>query len=111
MCIIYFLTYVKALDFLSYIFCCFGLDKSLANGVSVGIFEVGLGIKNLSNTLSPLSLSLASALVSFGGISYVLQSVFFLKNAKIKTAPFVSFTILKAVLSFAISFFVFSFVF
>ena len=105
------LSYVKALDFLSYLFCRLGLDKSLANGMSLGIFEVGLGIKNISSTLSPLSLSLTSALISFGGISYILQSVFFLKNVKIKTAPFVSFTILKAVLSFAISFLIFSFVF
>lgn len=105
------LTTLKVVDFISYLFCLLGFNSEIATSITLGVFEVGLGLGGFSHYLSPLTLAIVSALVSFGGISNLVQSLFFLKNAKIKTAPFISFSIIKAVFSFVIGFVVFFVIF
>jgi sporulation integral membrane protein YlbJ len=74
----------------------------LANGIVTGLLEATNGVKQLSraalnNGLTPsgistltlrVSLAAASAVISFGGFSIHAQTIHFIKNTDIKTAPY-----------------------
>ena len=75
--------------------------KTNGRAISVGMFECTKGLKLLaSGNFSLLSLPIACAIVSFGGLSVIVQSTAFLKKAKIKIAPFVLSKVLSAILAF-----------
>ncbi len=78
-------------------------DSVLAKGFAFSLIEVTGGAKIMASTQSVFLLPLISFSISFGGASIILQSVLFLKKAKIKTAPFVLSKLLSAVLSFFIT--------
>ena len=48
------------------------------NIAQIQVYEMTNGIKLLSNSYSPLSLSFISAIISFSGISIIMQSLSFL---------------------------------
>ncbi len=76
-------------------------NESYSGGLILGLFECTRGLKELS--LSPIgffSLPIATFICSFGGLSVIMQSLAFLKKAKIKTAPFLVAKILMAVIGF-----------
>lgn len=75
-------------------------SETLSKGVTLGLFESTKGLKILSSTPCFLSLPLSATLIGFGGLSVIMQSLIFIKNAKIKTAPFLTAKILGAVISF-----------
>lgn len=76
-------------------------SKSAAEGLCVGIFECTNGLKLLASTgIGFFTLPIATFICSFGGLSVIMQSVAFLKNAKIKTAPFVLSKLISAVIGF-----------
>ena len=78
-------------------------DKNLSSGVVVGLLEYTKGVKIISSGgISVLTLPFISALLGFGGLSIIMQSVAFIKKAKLKTAPFLIAKLLCAVLSFII---------
>jgi hypothetical protein len=78
-------------------------DDNLSYGVTVGLLEYTKGVKIISNGgISLLTLPFVSALLGFGGISIIMQSVAYIKKAKLKTAPFIIAKLLSAVLSFII---------
>lgn len=78
-------------------------DKNLADGIATGIFECTKGLKIIAaGGTSFLSLPLSAAICGFGGISVIMQSVAYLKKAKIKTAPFFLSKILAAIVNFCI---------
>lgn len=59
-----------------------GVDKQLSSSIISGIFEITkgcLGISNLSISISSKAI-ICSTLISFGGISTLLQSMAFIKN-------------------------------
>ncbi len=76
-------------------------DTHLSNGLVLGFFECTRGLRELSSAgMVFLSLPLATFICSFGGLSVIMQSVAFLKQAKIKIAPFFVSKILSAILGF-----------
>lgn len=78
-------------------------DDNLGLGFSLGIFECTKGLKTISNSgILFLSLPITCSLCGFGGISILMQSLAYLKKAKIKIAPFVFSKILSAILNFLI---------
>lgn len=64
------------------------LDASDISGFLYGLIEVTHGIKELSLSLSP-NIALICGLISFSGVSIIMQSMSFLKEAKIKTHTFI----------------------
>ena len=76
-------------------------EESVA--VSVGLIEFTKGAKALSVMgTNPLTLSLTNFIITFGGISVIMQSLAFLKKAKVKTAFFVLGKLVQAIISFVI---------
>ncbi len=83
----------------------FNSDAQTAKAFSVGIIECTKGCSQLS-TLSNVKLcaSLSSALISFGGISIIMQSLVYLLKAEVKPFTFILAKLLQMVLSFTMSF-------
>ncbi len=78
--------------------------ESRSNGLVLGLFECTRGLKELSmGGTGGLALPIACFICSFGGLSVIMQSIAFLKQAKIKTATFVSSKLLSAVLAFILA--------
>ncbi len=76
-------------------------DTLVSESLAVGMLECTLGITKLATGgITPLSLPIAGFLCGFGGFCIIAQSVTFLKNAKIKTAPFIIAKLLHGGLSF-----------
>ena len=74
-------------------------EESLA--VTVGLIEFTKGAKMLSNIgTTRLTISLANFIITFGGLSVIMQSLAFLKKAKVKTSFFVLGKLVQAVISF-----------
>lgn len=74
-------------------------EESLA--VTVGLIEFTKGAKMLSNIgTTRLTISLANFIITFGGLSVIMQSLAFLKKAKVKTSFFVFGKLVQAVISF-----------
>ena len=79
------------------------LTTNNATGFFASLLELTSGLKILSQNPNFLTLPLCAFLVSFGGLCIICQSIAFLKNAKIKTAPFVFSKLISAVLSFILA--------
>ncbi len=76
-------------------------SEHYSSGLILGLFECTRGLKALSlGGIGFLALPLATFICSFGGLSVIMQSLAFLKKAKIKTAPFFLSKALSAVLGF-----------
>ena len=74
---------------------------TLANGFVVGLLECSNGLTVLGSCgIGFLSLPIACFICGFGGISIIMQSLTYIKSAKIKTAPFLLAKVGQAVLSF-----------
>lgn len=75
--------------------------KTNATALILGLFESTKGYKALSiGKISFLSLPIATFICSFGGLSVIMQSVAFLKQGKIKIAPFFLAKVLMAIIGF-----------
>lgn len=74
----------------------------LSSGVMSGIVEMTRGVKMLSNVNCSLSYSLISALISFGGLSIIFQSLSFLSKTNIKGSKFIFAKFVQAILSFLV---------
>lgn len=84
----------------------FTCDQEVSKSIVLGIFECTKGLSILSNATPNLfTLSIASFICSFGGLSIIAQSIAYLKKAKIKTAPFILSKIISAVISFFVALF------
>ena len=79
-------------------------DINLAKGLIFGLLECTQGLKILSGLNSFIAIPLCSFLSGFGGLSVIMQSLAYLKKAKIKTTPFILAKVLSAVLNFCICF-------
>ena len=85
--------------------CLLTKNESLSKGIVFGLFESTSGLSIITNCkFSSVTLPICAFLTGFGGLSIIAQSICYLKNAKIKTAPFVLSKILSAVLSTIICF-------
>lgn len=75
-------------------------DGALSKAFLTGIFESIKGIKLISLCSSPLVLPLIGFVITFGGFSVITQTAIYLKEAKIKIAPFVLIKLLQAIICF-----------
>ncbi|MBR2391458.1 MAG: hypothetical protein IKB06_03080 [Clostridia bacterium] len=80
----------------------FNISNNDISGILYGILEVTRGAKTLSSSTSILSISFCSMILSFSGISIIMQSMAFLKNAQIKTRNFVLSKCVHSIVSFII---------
>ncbi len=64
----------------------FGIDTNVMSGIMSGIIEVTRGCLDIKNSTIPLTLAtpICCALISFGGLSILLQAITFLSKCKIK---------------------------
>ncbi len=76
-------------------------DEHISKSIVFGLFECTRGLSELSTAPFTLfTLPISSAICGFGGLSVIMQSIAYLKNAKIKTAPFLLSRLLSAVINF-----------
>ncbi len=79
-------------------------SQNLGKGLTFGLFECTQGLKVISTIKgSFLALPLSAFICGFGGLSVLMQSIAYLKKAKIKTAPFILAKIICAVLNFILA--------
>ena len=109
--IFYFLTQIL-LDFkiLSPLVALFSLifkNDAQSKSLAVGLLESTNGLKMLFSTnITFFTLPIASFICGFGGLSVIMQSIAFLKSAKIKTAPLLLGKVLAALINFILSVFI-----
>ena len=77
-------------------------NHTIAKGFVFGLLECTQGLKIISAFNG--SLPLCAFICGFGGLSILMQSIAYLKKAKIKTAPFLISKLFGAVLNFLICF-------
>jgi len=82
----------------------FNFSLSDCKGLLYGFLEVTRGCKSLSASSTFLSIALCSGVISFSGISIMMQSMAFLKNTKIKMHSFVLTKLVHMILSIFICF-------
>lgn len=76
-----------------------GINTNVFEGLLYGILEVTRGAKTLSSASGILPVVFTSGILSFSGISIIMQSMAFLKEAKIKAYTFTLFKCVHAILS------------
>lgn len=83
----------------------FTQNFNYAKAFCIGLVECTKGLKLISTISSCfISVSLSAGLVSFGGISIILQSIIYLKKAEVKTLFFIFGKLLQMIFSIIISF-------
>lgn len=85
-------------------------SSEISSGIVSGILEMTNGAKILSSNITPLTISAISMLISFSGISIIMQSFSFLSNVPVKKGLFIIGKILQAILSFFICLIISSFI-
>lgn len=75
-------------------------DRAISKAFLTGIFESIKGIKLISLCQSRLVVPLIGFVITFGGFSVITQTAIYLKEAKIKIAPFVLIKLLQAIICF-----------
>jgi len=68
-----------------------------------GIIEMTNGVKQLANTLSPISFALICSIISFSGLSIIIQSLSFLSVTPLKPHKFILGKILQAIICFLLA--------
>ena len=64
-------------------------DEQSASAVSLGLVEATIGCRELSALKSPLALPFAGFLITFGGVSILLQQFAYLQKAGVKALYFI----------------------
>ena len=77
-------------------------DGQSAKAVSLGLVEVTLGCRELSACHSRLSLPFAGLLITFGGVSILMQQLAYLQKAGVKPIYFVSIKFIQGIGCFLI---------
>lgn len=86
--------------FFVHIFKLLGINPECAKGVASGLIEMTRGCKDLSTISNPALLtSLSSGLISFSGVSIIMQSMAFLSGTQISTRYFLSVKVCQFVVS------------
>ena len=81
-------------------------DENIGKGVVFSVFECTKGLKEISlSGINFISLPISAAIIGFGGISVIVQSMAFLRSAKIKTAAFVLTKLFAAAINFIVGLF------
>lgn len=77
----------------------FKISLSQNSGLIYGLIEVTRGCKMLSSEFNNFSIALCCGIISFSGLSIIMQSMTFLKQAKIKMHSFVLSKLVHMILS------------
>lgn len=75
------------------------INQETLSGIIYGVVEVTHGVKALSMLQIP-NYAIVCSLISFSGISIIMQSLAFLKTAKIKARTFIFSKCVQAIISF-----------
>ena len=102
--IIDLLTNLNIFSFIPTLFHFSSEKTSFFNSVMSGIVEMTNGLKLLSTSLSPLSFAFISSIISFSGISIIMQSLSFLSETRLKPYKFILGKLFQALICFLISF-------
>lgn len=99
---------LKLLNFLSLalqkVFGILKINPSLADGISSGIIEMTRGCKEIASLNNDFySLVACTGLISFGGLSIILQSLTFLSGTKIKAGYFIFLKSCQALISMGVA--------
>lgn len=81
----------------------FGI-KNLSTGIAGGLLEVTRGCKLLSSNINVWSVCFACSVISFSGLSIIMQSINFLSKCKVKLGYFCLVKLLHSVLAFVLCF-------
>ena len=74
--------------------------QGVGNAVAFGFVEFTKGAKTLSSLgTTPLTVSLANFIITFGGVSVILQSLAFLKKAKVTASFFILGKFMQALIA------------
>lgn len=83
----------------------FTKNKEVSSSVAIGIIECTRGCKMLSSIgVNPLTASLSSLIISFGGVSIIMQSLIYLISCKVKPLFFIGGKIIQSLLAFTLSY-------
>ncbi len=86
-----------------------GGNKEVVRAFSVGLIECTRGCKELSNlNVTPLTLSLSGALISFSGLSIIMQSLAFLQKAQVNSLFFIKGKLLQTLITFILLYLIFT---
>ena len=85
----------------------FNLNQTHSSGFIYGLLEVTRGAKILSQSATPSSLILATGIISFSGLSIIMQSMAFLNKAKIKAHNFIISKCVHCVFSMILCYLIF----
>ncbi|HBN12430.1 MAG TPA: hypothetical protein DD415_02330, partial [Clostridiales bacterium] len=75
-------------------------DEVTASAVCRGLIEVTRGCRELAGTGSPLCVPFCGFLITFGGVSIILQQMGYLQKAKVSGAYFVAVKAIQGMLCF-----------
>lgn len=81
----------------------YAFNKEIALGITSGIIEMTRGCFELSKANSNNAIIATSTLVSFSGLSIILQSISFLSQANISSKKFIKIKILQTLVTFIVS--------
>lgn len=82
----------------------FNISHSQCKSIIYGLLEVTRGCKSFSTDISILSTALTSGIISFSGLSIIMQSMSFLKNTKIKMHWFIKIKLMHSIISILLCF-------
>ena len=77
-------------------------DAESAKSVSLGLIEATIGCRELSAAAGKLALPFAGFLITFGGVSILLQQLAYLKKAGVNSLYFISIKLIQAIACFFI---------
>ena len=98
--------------FLEHILTLFNIDSSLAKGLSSGLIEMTRGCSEIASVGNDYSsLVCCSGLISFGGLSIILQSLTFLSGTGIKASYFILIKTTQAIISISLALIIGTFLF
>ena len=83
-------------------FLCLFTDADSASAVSRGLIEITAGCKGLAEADGNLTLPFAGFLITFGGVSIIMQQLSYLLKAKVNPLLFVGVKLLQGVVCFLI---------
>ena len=78
------------------------LDESTSSAICSGLIEATGGCRLLAATGDKLAIALAGFLITFGGVSILLQQLSYLTKAGIKPLKFIGVKLIQAVLCFTL---------
>ncbi len=81
-----------------------GAPDTLAKAFAQGVVEMTGGCKALAFAPTPLSVAFCAFLITFGGISILVQQIVYLQKAKVKLRIFLPVKLLQAVIAAAVAF-------